>query len=702
MATVPSPTGPDPRDDAVDPAAIRRLERRSIRPRLRALFLATTLVVPLAASSAGGASAAIGATPSNDLFANAASVASLPTSFSAVDTSYATAAREVGEPVATPCASDVFATVWYRIRFLSTAGVRVIATPTNPAALDAPDAIVAIWTGSTLADLSLVACADEQTDEPERIGFAAEAETTYYIQVGVFDEEAPGPLDISFESLVPINDYFALATPIPTLPFTDLGVDTRLSSEVLETDEQVPGVCGGSQPISVWYRVAVVDRLPLRVTVTPQTIDGSDPEIDASISVWSGSSLSDLQLVDCADQTSYDGTEVMGFPAVTGQMYYIRIGSYAPGRFDVRLDEHPLPSDLFTFAAGATAASLPFAASGVNLVLANELTEFYEPFPTCTDNIKSTVWYRVTVNRATTIRAAAVPTAGATSLVDPVIDAWLGTTFDDFEGLACADSSGSGAVESMTFELYPGEEAYVRVGTYEVPGAVTVGIVDTLAPRASTPTASLPIGTTLTTTATQVKTRIAWSGTAFDGTSIAAYTVERSVDGGAFTSVSIPTPLTTAVVPTLLSGHSYVYRVRATDSAGRNSAWATSIAIRPLVFQESATAVRYGGTWTATTGTAYYGGRMRYARGAGAYAQLTFTGRQIAWVSSAAPSRGKAKIYLNGVLITTIDLYRSSLSPRRIVWSRSWATATSRTVKIVVVGTSGRPQIDLDGLVILR
>jgi hypothetical protein len=39
---------------------------------------------------------------------------------------------------------------------------------------------------------------------------------------------------------------------------------------------------------------------------------------------------------------------------------------------------------------------------------------------------------------------------------------------------------------------------------------------------------------------------------------------------------------------------------------------------------------------------------------------------------------------------------------RRIVWTMSWSTATTRRITVRVQGTAGHPRVDLDALVILR
>jgi hypothetical protein len=54
------------------------------------------------------------------------------------------------------------------------------------------------------------------------------------------------------------------------------------------------------------------------------------------------------------------------------------------------------------------------------------------------------------------------------------------------------------------------------------------------------------------------------------------------------------------------------------------------------------------------------------------------------------------------VLIRTIDLYASTVQPAVIVFTRSWASTSTHTVTVQVVGTSDRPRVEVDAFVLLR
>ncbi len=70
--------------------------------------------------------------------------------------------------------------------------------------------------------------------------------------------------------------------------------------------------------------------------------------------------------------------------------------------------------------------------------------------------------------------------------------------------------------------------------------------------------------------------------------------------------------------------------------------------------------------------------------------------------SARSQARGKVRIYVNGVYQATVGTYPSSASYRAVVWQKTWSSSATRTIKLVVSGTSGRPRVDLDAFVVLR
>jgi hypothetical protein len=122
----------------------------------------------------------------------------------------------------------------------------------------------------------------------------------------------------------------------------------------------------------------------------------------------------------------------------------------------------------------------------------------------------------------------------------------------------------------------------------------------------------------------------------------------------------------------------------------------TRSASRMRLVGDRSASIHYDGRWRLARHASYRGGTVRYATGRGASATLTFTGRGVTWYGPTGPTRGKAKVYLDGKLVRTVDLRRSTFHPRAAVFSKRWSAARKHTIRIVVLGTSGRSMVAID------
>ena len=86
----------------------------------------------------------------------------------------------------------------------------------------------------------------------------------------------------------------------------------------------------------------------------------------------------------------------------------------------------------------------------------------------------------------------------------------------------------------------------------------------------------------------------------------------------------------------------------------------------------------------------------------GATVRRTITGRGLALVMPRSPVRGKVTVTIDGVLAATVDTYNKATQARRVAWWKTWSTSASHTVVVRVSGTSGRPTVSLDGLIVLK
>ena len=141
----------------------------------------------------------------------------------------------------------------------------------------------------------------------------------------------------------------------------------------------------------------------------------------------------------------------------------------------------------------------------------------------------------------------------------------------------------------------------------------------------------------------------------------------------------------------------YVARVMAIFGGVETSHPAVEAAKR---YSERSSAIAYAGAWQSARFSGYAGGAVSYASSAGATAAITFTGSRIAWYGPVGPTRGKARIIVDGTVQKTVDLTRPSFRPRTLLYSNSWKVPGRHSVVIEVLATRGHKLVAIDELVI--
>jgi hypothetical protein len=117
-------------------------------------------------------------------------------------------------------------------------------------------------------------------------------------------------------------------------------------------------------------------------------------------------------------------------------------------------------------------------------------------------------------------------------------------------------------------------------------------------------------------------------------------------------------------------------------------------------YSERSSTIDYSGTWHVARLASYAGGRVSYASNAGARAAITFTGSRIAWYGPVGPTRGKARVVVDGVVQKTVDLNRPSFQPRSLLYGHTWKTPGRHSLVIEVLATRGHKLVAIDELVV--
>ena len=143
---------------------------------------------------------------------------------------------------------------------------------------------------------------------------------------------------------------------------------------------------------------------------------------------------------------------------------------------------------------------------------------------------------------------------------------------------------------------------------------------------------------------------------------------------------------------------------RAVDASGTWGDWSYGKKFTLGQFEENYTTTNpaFTGVWTRSAWQPASAVTSRCPPPPGTARRSAVTGSNVAWVGTKATTRGQARVYIDGALASTVDLYAATTAAQSIAFTKSWPTAGAHTIAVEVVGTAGRPKVDVDAFVRLR
>ena len=139
----------------------------------------------------------------------------------------------------------------------------------------------------------------------------------------------------------------------------------------------------------------------------------------------------------------------------------------------------------------------------------------------------------------------------------------------------------------------------------------------------------------------------------------------------------------------------HYYAIGVTGGGGRRLAHVQHVA-------DSNAGIHYAGRWATAGHPRYTGGRAHWSKQAGATATFTFTGTRIQWFGPVGPTRGQARVSIDGVAVKVVNLHRGSFVARSLLFAKAWSTSGRHTLTIEVVGTAGHALVAVDDLTVRR
>jgi hypothetical protein len=96
--------------------------------------------------------------------------------------------------------------------------------------------------------------------------------------------------------------------------------------------------------------------------------------------------------------------------------------------------------------------------------------------------------------------------------------------------------------------------------------------------------------------------------------------------------------------------------------------------------------MKYGGTWSDASNPYYCEGKAKSSSENGASVEFSFMGKDVYWRAAKGPALGKADVYLDGVLQTTVDCWAVNPSFFQFAFIKQGLSDSSHTIKVVVRG----------------
>jgi hypothetical protein len=131
------------------------------------------------------------------------------------------------------------------------------------------------------------------------------------------------------------------------------------------------------------------------------------------------------------------------------------------------------------------------------------------------------------------------------------------------------------------------------------------------------------------------------------------------------------------------------YRLYVVDAQGNASAASKALVRQHWNHVDDRTAgVTYSGTWSNWNDTKDMNGSEKFTSTAGNYAEFSFTGSGVRYLSMTQPNMGKVDVYLDGALAQAgIDAYASTVTKQVPLFEKTDLAAGPHTIKVVCTGT---------------
>ncbi|MFM8763722.1 MAG: hypothetical protein ACKOEZ_02640, partial [Spartobacteria bacterium] len=393
---------------------------------------------------------AAGSAIANDSFANAEMLAG--TSTSATGSNY-DATAQAGEPAHAGQAAT--RSIWWKWTAPANGSCTVNTIGSSF------DTVLAVYTGSSVSNLSLVVSDDQSGgSNTSKANFNTTAGTTYFLAVdGRNGAGGAVSLNLEFSSQSrPANDDFAKAIALAGSSANGTANSSGASAESGE-----PLHNGNPAAKSIWWTWTATQSGPVRISTAGSAFD-------TVLAVYTGTSIYSLFEVASNDDASGSPQGAVEFDAVSGTTYRIAVDGYEgnSGTVALAVTQTDAPqNDNFANAQVLNTADFDFASASGSSRKAT--AESGEPAH-AGSNASRSLWWTWTAPHA---GAATISTEG--SDFDTVLAVYTGNSMNALAEVTSNDDFGGENTSAVTFQAVAGTTYRValdgyngRSGTYEL------------------------------------------------------------------------------------------------------------------------------------------------------------------------------------------------------------------------------------------
>ena len=122
----------------------------------------------------------------------------------------------------------------------------------------------------------------------------------------------------------------------------------------------------------------------------------------------------------------------------------------------------------------------------------------------------------------------------------------------------------------------------------------------------------------------------------------------------------------------------------------------------PKTYDERHDAVAWHGDWQRSRSDAAFRTTLTSSTDRSATAEFRAAGRSLQLIGRKGPNRGRLRVYIDGDLKETVDLYATERKAQQVIFTWTWQEDQTRTVRLELDGPADRPRVDLDAIVVER